>query len=75
MTGKELHNIYNISNMSPEFLCMPSCLTLLLMVQDSFKKLQNNNKLAYSVYINDKKVGLCDMYGVIFGVIFAIIPL
>lgn len=57
MTGKELHDLYNTSNVSPEFLCMPSCLTLLLKVQESFKKLQDNNKLAYSVYINDKKVG------------------
>ena len=57
MTGKELHDLYNTSNTSPEFLCMPSCLMLLLMVQDTFKKLQNKNELASSGYINDKKVG------------------
>lgn len=56
MSGKKLHDIYNASNTSPEFLCMPSCLKLLLMVQDSFKKLQDNNELPYSIYVNDKKV-------------------
>lgn len=56
MSGKELHDVYNASNTSPEFLCMPSCLILLLMVQDSFKKLRDNNELAHSIYINDKKV-------------------
>lgn len=56
MTGKKLSDLYNTSNISPEFLCMPSCLKLLLMVKDAFKKRQDNNKLASSVYINDKKV-------------------
>ena len=60
MTGRELSDLFNTSNTSPEFLCMPSCLTVLLMVRDNFMKLQDNNKFAFSVYINDRKVYQCE---------------
>ena len=56
MTGRQLDDLYDSLDTSYESLCMPSCLSLLLRLKDTFKKLQECKKFSSSVYVNDQKV-------------------
>lgn len=59
MTGKQLHDFYDISSTSLEFQHMPPCLSLLVSVKNNFERIQNSKVFVTLIDNNDRKVLQC----------------
>ena len=62
MTGKQLSYFYANSNTTPEFHQMPSSLTLLHTVKNTFERIHSNRKFVSVSQSNDKKVLNCTTF-------------